>query len=71
LAGIYTFRFLDADGKILSLIFVELPDLQAAELRAKDLMPENAVSVEIWRDEDLISRKSRSDDADDSVAPSS
>jgi hypothetical protein len=41
------------------MIFVELPDLKSAEGRAYHLMPDEAVSVEIWREDDLVCKRLR------------
>jgi len=41
------------------MIFVELPDLKSAEGRAYHLMPDDTVSVEIWREDDLVCKRLR------------
>ena len=59
MANFYTFRYLAADGRIQRMIFVELPDLKSAEGRAYHLMPDDTVSVEIWREDDLVCKRLR------------
>jgi len=72
MSSAYTFRYLNADGKVQCTIFARLDDIHSAELRAELLMPRTASCVEVWLDNDLISRKTGreiQDDTRSSVAP--
>jgi len=62
----YTFRYLNADGSFNGIALVQLDDRYSAELSAKNLMPNKAASVEIWRGEDLIGTETRADRSDHS-----
>lgn len=62
----YTFRYLNADGSFNGIAVVQLKDWFCAEISAENLMPKKAATVEIWRDDDLISTQ-RSAPLDTSV----
>jgi hypothetical protein len=62
----YTFRYLNADGSFNGIALVQLDDRYSAELSAKNLMPNKAASVEIWRGDDLIGTETRTDRSDHS-----
>ena len=56
----YTFRYLNADGRLQAMTFIQLDDLHSAKIKAELLMPMTAASVEIWLEDDLISKESNS-----------
>jgi hypothetical protein len=51
----YTFRYLNTDGSLNGVTFMDCKDQRAAQRDALRLMPKRAESVEIWKGDNLDS----------------
>jgi hypothetical protein len=51
----YTFKYLNSDGSLNGMTMIHCEDRQSAQREATRLMPKSSASLEIWRDDKLVS----------------